>query len=279
MESSNTKLALTELARVHKLATKLRTHLHQPPQLGLCRALTQEMLYSVEKAIHAAKSAAPRPTDDERLKTSKNRKMEIKWTSHVKGGSEVPPDGHSWRKYGQKIILGSKHPRAYYRCTHQKRGCPAMKQVQRTDHNPWLFRVTYLGTHTCTIQMAPKPHLGELNGLGSTIETCDIEARETNSSWFSPSTQANPEDDLFCSSPKLDGCFPSYFSSAFASPTTSGSNQLPWSPFQDSNRGAQEADLMDIISAAISAPVMDMNLAMQGGEFDTSIFLELNSVS
>lgn len=69
------------------------------------------------------------------------------------GNTEVPPeDGYTWRKYGQKEILGSRFPRAYYRCTHQKMyQCPAKKQVQRLDHDPYIFEVTYRGDHTCTM--------------------------------------------------------------------------------------------------------------------------------
>ncbi|KAL3834743.1 hypothetical protein ACJIZ3_009479 [Penstemon smallii] len=67
------------------------------------------------------------------------------------GNLDLPPeDGFTWRKYGQKEILGSRYPRSYYRCTHQKLyECPAKKQVQRLDHDPFTFEVTYRGTHTC----------------------------------------------------------------------------------------------------------------------------------
>ncbi|EOA27625.1 hypothetical protein CARUB_v10023773mg [Capsella rubella] len=69
------------------------------------------------------------------------------------GNTDMPPDdNHTWRKYGQKEILGSRFPRAYYRCTHQKLyNCPAKKQVQRLDDDPFTFRVTYRGSHTCHI--------------------------------------------------------------------------------------------------------------------------------
>ncbi|KAI7747141.1 hypothetical protein M8C21_033320, partial [Ambrosia artemisiifolia] len=80
------------------------------------------------------------------------------------GNTEVPPeDGYTWRKYGQKEILGSRYPRGYYRCTHQKLyNCPAKKQVQRLDNDPYTFEVTYRGDHTCTLSstapsMAPPP--------------------------------------------------------------------------------------------------------------------------
>ncbi|KAK8519694.1 hypothetical protein V6N12_030058 [Hibiscus sabdariffa] len=50
--------------------------------------------------------------------------------------SATMEDGHSWRKYGQKKILNSKHPRA-------------MKQVQRMEDDPQMYESTYIGTHTC----------------------------------------------------------------------------------------------------------------------------------
>ncbi|XP_024026045.1 WRKY transcription factor 55 [Morus notabilis] len=67
------------------------------------------------------------------------------------GNTEIPPDdGYTWRKYGQKEIMGSKYPRGYYRCTHQKLyDCPAKKQVQRLDHDPSTFEVIYHSHHTC----------------------------------------------------------------------------------------------------------------------------------
>ncbi|CAI9771405.1 unnamed protein product [Fraxinus pennsylvanica] len=60
------------------------------------------------------------------------------------GNLDLPPeDGFTWRKYGQKEILGCKHPRSYYRCTHQKLyQCPAKKQVQRLDDDFYTFEPT-----------------------------------------------------------------------------------------------------------------------------------------
>ncbi|RLN00234.1 putative WRKY transcription factor 53 isoform X2 [Panicum miliaceum] len=59
-------------------------------------------------------------------------------------------DGLSWRKYGQKDILGAMYPRAYFRCTHRNsQGCPATKHVQRADGDPLLYDVVYHGAHAC----------------------------------------------------------------------------------------------------------------------------------
>ncbi|PQM38859.1 putative WRKY transcription factor 27 [Prunus yedoensis var. nudiflora] len=53
----------------------------------------------------------------------------------------------AWRKYGQKPIKGSPHPRNYYRCSSSK-GCSARKQVERSTADPNIFVVTYTGDHT-----------------------------------------------------------------------------------------------------------------------------------
>ncbi|VFQ82031.1 unnamed protein product [Cuscuta campestris] len=81
-------------------------------------------------------------------KTSGSQQVRVCSATGLGGGLD---DGHSWRKYGQKDILGANHPRAYYRCTHRyMQGCMAKKHIQRSDADPSIFEVTYKGTHTCT---------------------------------------------------------------------------------------------------------------------------------
>ncbi|KAH9604160.1 hypothetical protein KSS87_010500 [Heliosperma pusillum] len=98
------------------------------------------------------------------LPPSKRRKMMPRWTKTVQiiqdkvfSGLEGPlDDGYSWRKYGQKGILGAKFPRGYYRCTHRhSKGCVASKQVQRSDVDPTIYQVMYRGEHTCS----PEPNI------------------------------------------------------------------------------------------------------------------------
>ncbi|MED6182563.1 hypothetical protein PIB30_029556 [Stylosanthes scabra] len=91
---------------------------------------------------------------------SKKRKTMSMWTKQVKvclGTTAIDgsmEDGHSWRKYGQKDILGAKFPRGYYRCTHRHvQGCLATKQVQKSDEDPNVLEITYKGRHTCIHQV------------------------------------------------------------------------------------------------------------------------------
>ncbi|KAI3925158.1 hypothetical protein MKW98_009808 [Papaver atlanticum] len=78
-------------------------------------------------------------------------KRTVRVAGPIMGNLENPPDdGFTWRKYGQKEILGSSFPRGYYRCTHKSfYGCEAKKQVQRLDDDPNTFEVTYYGHHSC----------------------------------------------------------------------------------------------------------------------------------
>ncbi|KAK4362971.1 hypothetical protein RND71_018212 [Anisodus tanguticus] len=87
--------------------------------------------------------------------TRKRKSSTPRWTKQVQIHPGAPidgtlDDGFNWRKYGQKDILGAKHPRGYYRCTlRHVQGCLATKQVQRSDEDPTIFEVTYRGRHTC----------------------------------------------------------------------------------------------------------------------------------
>ncbi|MBA0572838.1 hypothetical protein Golob_000146 [Gossypium lobatum] len=98
------------------------------------------------KSEDCSESRRPRPKG--KRGCYKRKRAEQAWTVV----SATTQDGHGWRKYGQKDILNSKHPRSYFRCTRKyDQGCRATKQVQRLEEDgSQMYRITYIGAHTCT---------------------------------------------------------------------------------------------------------------------------------
>ncbi|KAI3904784.1 hypothetical protein MKX01_006894 [Papaver californicum] len=183
-------------------------------------------------------------SDSECEPPSKKRKTVTRWTEKVRDceqtGLEGPlDDGYSWRKYGQKDILGATYPRGYYRCTYRNaQGCFAMKQVQRSDKDPSMFSVTYRGRHTC-IQA---PHLlpgqsqnrhgqehqkpTELHGTILNFQTQDSGVAKLvprSPSFSFPCIDQNENNSNIFSSTTPDNHF---VTSPFSSPATSGSNSV-----------------------------------------------------
>ncbi|EPS59366.1 hypothetical protein M569_15442 [Genlisea aurea] len=90
----------------------------------------------------------------------KKRKSRLKRVVRVPAISlkmaDIPPDDYSWRKYGQKPIKGSPHPRGYYKCS-SIRGCPARKHVERASDDLAVLVVTYEGEHNHAIPKNQSP--------------------------------------------------------------------------------------------------------------------------
>ncbi|MCD9558833.1 Transcription factor [Datura stramonium] len=92
-----------------------------------------------------------------RCHCSKGRKLRLKRVVRVPAismkFSDIPPDDYSWRKYGQKPIKGSPHPRSYYKCS-SVRGCPARKHVERAVDEATMLIVTYESDHNHSLFVA-----------------------------------------------------------------------------------------------------------------------------
>ncbi|XP_010555312.1 PREDICTED: probable WRKY transcription factor 13 [Tarenaya hassleriana] len=58
---------------------------------------------------------------------------------------DILDDGYRWRKYGQKVVKNTQHPRSYYRCTQDN--CRVKKRVERLADDPRMVITTYEGRH------------------------------------------------------------------------------------------------------------------------------------
>ncbi|XP_048528426.1 protein WRKY1-like [Triticum urartu] len=98
----------------------------------------------------ASRKAAHKADDDGKCHCPKKKKPREKRVVRMPAVSDkvadIPSDSYSWRKYGQKPIKGSPHPRGYYRCSSIK-DCPARKHVERCRGDAGMLIVTYENDH------------------------------------------------------------------------------------------------------------------------------------
>jgi len=112
----------------------------------------------VRRQASSSRSSPPvQPRQHRMRRRESGERMTMMVPVQRTGNTDLPPDdGYTWRKYGQKDILGSRYPRSYYRCTHKNYyGCEAKKKVQRLDDDPFMYEVTYCGNHTCLTSTMP----------------------------------------------------------------------------------------------------------------------------
>ncbi|PAN20310.1 hypothetical protein PAHAL_3G339500 [Panicum hallii] len=165
---------IEDMRRVRDLATQLQGLLRDSPEAG---RLVDQILHAMSRAIETARAAAAAEEGSEgqsevtcagsgagKRKAAGGGDKRAACRRRSQNSSIVTvtvkdiEDGHSWRKYGQKEIQNSKHPKAYFRCTHKyDQQCAAQRQVQRCDDDPDAFRVTYIGVHTCRDPAAVAP--------------------------------------------------------------------------------------------------------------------------
>jgi hypothetical protein len=178
------KSLINELTQGKELANQLRNHLNSSSNQSTRQFLVEKILSTYEKSLSLLNKTTSMATDNQDVPITKRRRIDSlndncsptsdqdcnfnhkdlckkrktmpRWTEYVqictaKGNEGSLDDGYSWRKYGQKDILGANFPRGYYRCTHRHtQNCLATKQVQRTDEDATILEVTYRGSHSCS---------------------------------------------------------------------------------------------------------------------------------
>jgi hypothetical protein len=164
--------------------------------------------------------------------------------------------------------------RAYYRCTHRNsQGCAATKQVQRTDEDPAIFDVFYLGTHTCrvhkTVQQgkaatATQPTDAHSHLQNLTVKTEGLAMAGEPQGWKNATT---PERRPFSAPSALDNWG--------VSPATSDSNHDASFPPFDAAEWRAESELQEVVSALVFAstpPVTSMGITDEFPDIDISSF-------
>nr|WDS62664.1 WRKY family protein [Piper nigrum] len=88
-----------------------------------------------------------RSSSDQKNKVKVRRKLrEPRFCFQTRSDVDVLDDGYKWRKYGQKVVKNSLHPRSYYRCTHTN--CRVKKRIERLSEDCRMVITTYEGRHT-----------------------------------------------------------------------------------------------------------------------------------
>ncbi|XP_057968859.1 probable WRKY transcription factor 53 isoform X2 [Malania oleifera] len=339
------KALINELTQGMELAKQLRFQLNSASSAETREYLVQGILSSYEKALQVliwgGSARQPQPPEltisvpespisvnespqsedlnrsltfkdfhHQHKEVSKKRKMSPKWTDKVRvcseNGFEAPlDDGYSWRKYGQKDILGAKYPRCTYRHIHD---CWATKMVQRSDEDPSIFDITYKGTHTCTQANQPVPaptspekqeqkqitnHHSDNQQLQSkefilnfraSTSTEELENKDIPSPFSFPLASfasVKSENNMFTPSMLDNTNLTRSYSPQFISPATSESNYLSVSPCGVNGIGGfkslqhSESDHAEIISANTSAtnsPMPDLDFSLEQLDFGSFPF-------
>lgn len=313
-----------ELTQGKELANQLKSYLvdHDTEKSGdICELLLEKILSSYEKSLAMLKSSAikwqelkenpqcfsddsPRSDicDQSQLKIQKKRKSLPQWSKTAQVSTRAGlDDGYSWRKYGQKDILGATFPRAYYRCTHRNtQGCLATKQVQQSDEDRSIFHITCKGRHTCnqTTQSSNMPgkELKRQTKEEYTKETrTENETKETLFSCETTSLKTEKPEAMLGKFPSFS--FPStstensglennLFShtTTYTSQDASESNYFSLSPcymndFETSQYlQLSESDNMEMLSAPNSvtnSPTEDLDISLDQVKFDPDFPFDL----
>lgn len=91
---------------------------------ALCGGAVVDASVAMDAAMHA-------PTRRETTTTRRETPRRGEYRLVVEASVEKLEDGMRWRKYGNKMLSGQRHPRGYYKCTTVPKTAKFHKQVER----------------------------------------------------------------------------------------------------------------------------------------------------
>ncbi|RZC47355.1 hypothetical protein C5167_040297 [Papaver somniferum] len=116
-----------------------------------------------------ATDRAPQPQEQvigEDMESKPCQEVDQKGTYSTSGIGKPNEDGYNWRKYGQKHVKGSVHPRSYYKCTQPS--CQVKKKVE-CSRDGQITEIIYKGAHN-----HPQPQPNRRAGLGSAYSSNEL---------------------------------------------------------------------------------------------------------
>ncbi|KAK9054009.1 hypothetical protein SSX86_025084 [Deinandra increscens subsp. villosa] len=127
------------LAHVTAQAALSQSYLNNAqPENGSSATVEQQMVNTVNASSELEDSQVGSPDG------FPGSQSDITEPQQVISASFDTKDGYNWRKYGQKQVKASEHPRSYYKCTHVN--CPVKKKVgQSLDGH--ITDIVYKGQH------------------------------------------------------------------------------------------------------------------------------------
>lgn len=153
--------------------------------------------------------------------------------------------------------------RSYFRCTHKfDQGCKAQKQSQKSEEDPTVFIITYIGNHTCQ-NASPLPLI--IENFSPDNSSCLI-SFESNTATSTKNNKLIGQDNIVPSSvqtPKLDGEDDVLSNLTMADLSlTAGGDSDPITQI------SEEADDRGDVTSCLNCPIDDLEMHLMGTEFD-----------
>ncbi|KAF3327351.1 WRKY transcription factor 55 [Carex littledalei] len=146
-----------EVVHIQELAEPLFIEALQALNHALCIMRSGVGKVGVKSEIVVLESVLSSDTN-QRTENERGKRRRVGENSWTNDTTMPYDDGHQWRKYGDKNIIGTNFSRGYFRCTYKEQGCEAKKVVQQTSNSiPHLFKVSYTNTHTCNFHKMISP--------------------------------------------------------------------------------------------------------------------------
>ncbi|RWR82184.1 putative WRKY transcription factor 12 [Cinnamomum micranthum f. kanehirae] len=131
-------------------------------------------LFLPSLCLAAAAAAAARQRTTTMATAPPTQTLIEEQANDTEGGrnQQIPDDGHTWKKYGQKFITSIQKIRCYFKC--QKANCIAKKKVEWPPSDPSNLIVTYEGHHDHPSNSGPRSSSSQQDGSDPSVNDYNL---------------------------------------------------------------------------------------------------------